>query len=134
MKNTLSRVRTGSEYLPAALAATGTASGLVVSYVPGLRERMVTGRSTCLFRRLTGLKCPFCGMTHAVVAVDHGHFLLAARQNAIVFLLIIACLTAAVGLFGRGRRLRDWFRMKLPRLNSKSGLCVALAYSVIRDL
>lgn len=134
MRNTLSRVRTGSEYLPAALAAGGIAAGLVVSYVPGLRERMVTGHPTCLFRRLTGLKCPFCGMTHAVVAVDHGHFLLAARQDAIVFLLMIACLTALAGLFGRGRKILDWFRMKLPRVNSKNGLYLALAYSVIRDL
>ena len=134
MKNMLSRVRTGSEFLPAALAAGGVAAGLVISYAPGFQERMLSRQPTCVFRRLTGLKCPFCGMTHAVVAVDHGHFLLAASQNAIVFLLMIGCLVAAANLFGGGRKVLDWFRGKVPRFNSKGCLYVALAYSVVRDL
>ena len=72
-------------------------------------------------------------MTHAVIAVDHGDFL-AARQNAIVFLLMIGCLVAAANLFGGGRRVLDWFRWKVPRFNSLGCLYVALAYSVIRVL
>jgi Protein of unknown function (DUF2752) len=134
MKSTSSRARTGSEYVPVALAAAGTAAGLAVSYLPAIQDRLLSPHSGCLFRRVTGLKCPFCGMTHAVIAMDHGHVLLAARLNAIVFLLVIACLAAAANRFEQGRTLLARIRLRIPRLTTKGGLYLALAYSVLRDV
>lgn len=42
----------------------------------------------CLFHRLTGLNCPGCGAQRAVHELLHGNFLAAARDNALLLLLL----------------------------------------------
>jgi len=37
----------------------------------------------CLFHSLTGLDCPLCGMTRAVLAMAHGRWHEAIRYNAL---------------------------------------------------
>jgi Protein of unknown function (DUF2752) len=41
----------------------------------------------CPLRTLTGVPCPCCGMTTAMVAITHGDWLAAARANPAVYLL-----------------------------------------------
>jgi hypothetical protein len=43
---------------------------------------------TCQFHRLTGLNCPGCGAQRALHELLHGHFLAAARNNALLLLLL----------------------------------------------
>lgn len=59
----------------------------------------------CLFRRLTGLYCPGCGGTRAVIAFIHGRFILSARYNPAVVCAAGLLLFALVRyLLGRARK------------------------------
>lgn len=42
----------------------------------------------CVFRLLTGLKCPGCGVTHLAVAMLHGNIHEAFMANQLIFVLL----------------------------------------------
>jgi len=58
--------------------------------------------SVCLFKKATGLPCPSCGSTRAIVSMAKGHFLQALLYNPIGvflgFLLILLPLWALIDL------------------------------------
>lgn len=54
----------------------------IVGIVISIAHHM--GISLCLFRRLTGLPCPCCGMTRACFAVLKGNLVEAVRSNPLV--------------------------------------------------
>lgn len=88
---------------------------LASALVPSL----AAGPVTCLFRLLTGLPCPTCGMTHAFVALGHGDAARAVEWNAASPLVFAACVSVfALGLAqaASGQRLLDRFsrRVRLP--------------------
>ncbi len=106
------------EWVPAAFVA----AALVVSAafdVPALLPR-----SPCIFRNVTGLPCPGCGMTRGFTAMSRGQFEAAVRANplspaAYVFAIgyvIFSCLRrltpGVVGLVRVGERTR-WFLFAL---------------------
>ena len=43
----------------------------------------------CLFDKLTGIKCPVCGMTRAFCAIFQGNFILAFKLNHISFCVLL---------------------------------------------
>lgn len=47
----------------------------------------------CAYRWLTGKPCPLCGMTHALLAIFHGHFGQALHCNALSPLACVMMLT-----------------------------------------
>lgn len=55
-------------------------------------------RGVCLFRRLTGLPCPTCGITRSIVLTLNGHVGEALRLNLAgpVWVLVVATLAAAL--------------------------------------
>jgi len=134
MKSTNSTRRNGSRTFYSGLAATGVATGAVLAYSPALQHRLVSPRPGCLFRQITGLKCPFCGMTHAVIALAHGHLMAAVQQNAIVLLLALASAIALSNTFTRGRSTVGWLSSKVPAANVPRAAILAAAYSVVRDV
>jgi hypothetical protein len=56
------------------------------------------GLPTCLFRAVTALPCPSCGLTRAFCALSHGHVADAVRLNAASPLVYAAC--AAILVLG----------------------------------
>ena len=50
----------------------------------------------CPLRALTGIPCPFCGMTRACVAAVHGHLATSLAFNPAGVLLVIAALVALI--------------------------------------
>jgi hypothetical protein len=48
--------------------------------------------SLCPLRRLTGIPCPFCGLTTGVVATTHGHVAGGLMANPVAPLLVLATL------------------------------------------
>lgn len=53
---------------------------------------------TCPFRRITGLPCPSCGLTHATCALVHGQFRQATRFNLAAIPLALLALPAIIAL------------------------------------
>jgi hypothetical protein len=56
----------------------------------------------CPFHALTGLYCPLCGSTRAVVALLHANLPLAARCNLVLVGCVMWTAAVAVKVVGRG--------------------------------
>ncbi|MGX6446845.1 DUF2752 domain-containing protein [Patulibacter sp. S7RM1-6] len=74
-------------YLSLAAAIHVTCFGSDAAGVPVWRFGKRPIGSLCLFRRLTGVPCPGCGMTRASVLITRGHAIRATRANPAVWLL-----------------------------------------------
>ena len=61
-----------------------TVLGLVYYVISGVTGLYIP----CIFRALTGLKCPGCGVTHYAVAMLHGRIAEAFAANQLVFCLV----------------------------------------------
>jgi hypothetical protein len=64
-----------------------------------------TGGTLCLFRRVTGIPCPGCGLSHGFVHLAHGDFLAAIADNpltpVVFFLAALRFATVAIAVLGR---------------------------------
>jgi Protein of unknown function (DUF2752) len=68
------------------------------------RAALAEGGPACLFRHLTGVVCPFCGMTHAALALGAWRWSEALDQHPLAPLVLLA--TAWCGIcLARGRPL-----------------------------
>lgn len=63
----------------------------------------------CILRTLTGLRCPGCGMTHAVFALARGDIPESLRENAFllfgIIILLLRYIELWLGAVGRSRNL-----------------------------
>jgi hypothetical protein len=55
----------------------------------------------CPLRTLTGVPCPFCGMTTATVAIAHGNWAAAAAANPAAYLVAALAIGTAPVLIAR---------------------------------
>jgi hypothetical protein len=81
--------------------ATGGAAALGAAGIVGASSR---GAPTCLFHAVTGLPCPFCGLTHGVAELGAGHLATAVALNPLAPLAIALALAVPIALL-RGRPL-----------------------------
>lgn len=84
----------------------GVVGALLAGALVGDETRVVLaeGGPACLFRTLTGLVCPFCGMTHATLDLGAGRWASALNEHPLAPLVALA--VAWVGFrLGRGQRL-----------------------------
>ncbi len=61
----------------------------------------------CLFRQITGLPCPACGMTRSIVLTLHGHAATALRLNLAGPLWVLAVVSIAGALLWLAWRQRS---------------------------
>ena|SRR5690242_1584175 len=81
-------------------AALGGISGVDVNH---------PGAPGCLLRAVTGIPCPFCGLTHAMMALGQGNVAAAIAQNPLGLLVLplaVLVLVMGVRVVLRGGRLR----------------------------
>ena len=98
----------------AALFALATLAALLVGLVgpDAWRTGLGEGGPACPFLALTGVPCPFCGMTRATIALGHGdlHAALGFHPLAPVVLALVLGLCGIVA-FGRAHWLRPPARL-----------------------
>jgi hypothetical protein len=86
----------------------------------------------CPLRTLTGVPCPFCGMTTATVALSHGEWGSAAAANPLVYLAAILVVGTLPVLLARTAGLaggpRPWPEAKRRRVHWAMAVLVALSW------
>lgn len=80
-------------------------AGLVIGALgsPGLQDAVVSDGPPCPLKTMTGVPCPFCGMTHATVALGRGDLHAALHYHPLAPLVVggMLALMAMIAL-GRG--------------------------------
>ncbi len=92
------------------------------------------GGIPCVFRLITGLRCPGCGVTRMCICILHGDFAGAVRENMAVFCMLPAfallLITRSVDYVRTGRR--SLFRWE--NVMAWIMIAVLLAFGVIRNI
>ena len=99
--------------------------------VAAVKKRLVG--IPCFFYKITGYKCPGCGMTHALSEIWNGNFRSAWEYNALSFTVLpIVCIyllyRSVREAMGKGEGFYIWEYILLAGL-----LIIALAYGYVRN-
>lgn len=88
----------------------------------------------CLFRSITGFRCPGCGMTRMCVALLHLDFESAFHYNQVLFFLMpvlgIIFLIDAVGYVKTGR----WSAGRIQNYIFYASIIAMVAFGVLRNI
>lgn len=81
----------------------------------------------CPLREVTGLLCPACGATHALLALRQGNVLLAIQSNALAVLALAVLVTGAI--FWRKIRYRV-----SAEVTAQIACVAMLAFALVRNV
>jgi hypothetical protein len=70
----------------------------------------------CPLRTMTGIPCPLCGATRAVVALAHGHVLDSMRFNPAGIVVVLLALALVAGVRVDRLRVAPWVLISLAAL------------------
>ncbi len=85
----------------------------------------------CPLRFITGLKCAFCGMTHAWIAIARGDFLLAMRENLLsIPVFIMGVLTLGMFSFNYRFEQNSGEKRRITLFISS----VLIVYAILRNI
>lgn len=90
----------------------------------------------CFFRTVTGLPCPFCGLTHSFVLAMHGRWTVASQYHPLWWLAALAILFAAGAALRDAACGSDWLA-RCWRRSTTSPLLVAgllVGFSLLRAM
>ena len=89
----------------------------------------------CIFRLLTGFKCPGCGITHMIVALCRFDFSTAYRENPLLFITLPVIISVyainRIHYIIKGTKIK---RTKVIRFTEYIFLVAILIFWILRNL
>lgn len=115
------------------LALAGAAAATLAAATTPLGGRLLAVTPGCPIRAVTGLDCPGCGTTRALVALARGDVALAADHNVVTLLLVPVLLVVWVQWLAvtLGRRAAVW---QPPSLVVRALPVLIVGWWVVRNL
>jgi hypothetical protein len=118
--------------VPEHITMFGACAGMVGSVYPMIMAHTGGQGIPCPLRTLTGVPCPFCGMTTATVALTHGEWGDAARTSPLAYLAAALVVGTAPILLarttGRARLPRPWSDAARKRTGRIMAVIVAASW------
>lgn len=118
--------------VPEHITMAGLGAGLIGSVYPMIMAHTGGQGLPCPLRTLTGVPCPFCGLTTATVALTHGQWGTAAATSPLAYLA--ACLVLgttpllAARLAGFAGPPRPWSAAAKKRIRYAAYVVVACSW------
>lgn len=81
--------------------------------------------TVCLFKNITGVPCPSCGMTRAFLFLGHGQIAKAAALNPLALPVAVLLLLQGIRLFSRLAWQRD-YRLQLSPFLFRIALAITI--------
>jgi hypothetical protein len=92
------------------------------------------GFPSCPLKALTGIPCPFCGMTRGCIWFAHGYLKAAWESNILSPLLMVASVVLSVCMLGFGpacRNLDARLALRMPRiLGAVAGIAATVSWII----
>ena len=100
--------------------------GVAIFFAAAVNYCLLKSTQLCVFRALTGLPCPGCGLTHAGISLLHGEVLRSLSYHALLvpYIVTIVANTITLDFF-----VLNWFR---SRVWLWTMLIVSVGYYAIR--
>ena len=109
----------------------GIALALLAAYYCVVR---FTGLSIpCPFKKITGLRCPGCGISRMLMAMSKGHFSEAVGYNQVLFFMVPLFVVFTVIKIAFMPKFLDP-KSKFYRIMTYSALVVLLAFGILRNV
>lgn len=105
-------------------------AGVVGSVYPLILAHTGGHGLECPLRALTGVPCPFCGLTTATVALTHGHWAAAAATSPLAYLVAALTLGTAPVLVARNAGLAAEPSAWSPAARRRVGYVVAVVVAL----